>query len=330
MSQTVLVTGATGLAGANVCKLLLERGDRVQALARAGADTGPLVGLGVDVREGDVTDSEAVLRAATGADAAVHCAALLGGASQNLADFQAVNVDGTRHVLDAAHAVGMRRVVAVSTGTFFDTTGGLEREDAPVSESPSSDPYTLTKMAAFEDASARAAAGQDVVTTHPGAIFGPSPVVSNAVGITSFNRVLISALRGRLTRYLRFPVSWVFADDVARGCLLALDRGVAGERYMLDGRPEDVMSVAEAGSLICRLAGLEQRVEDVEPSDDPELVRVFGPTLVAIASKSAGERPARIPHSESKTYKRLGYQPISLEDGFRRTISWLRQIGKID
>ncbi len=330
MSQTVLVTGATGLAGANVCRLLLERGDRVQALARAGADTGPLVGLGVDVREGDVTGSDAVLRAATGADAAVHCAALLGGASQNLADFQAVNVDGTRHVLDAAHALGMRRVVAVSTGTFFDTTGGLEREDAPVSKSPSSDPYTLTKMAAFEDASARAAAGQDVVTTHPGAIFGPSPVVSNAVGITSFNRVLISALRGRLTRYLRFPVSWVFADDVARGCLLALDRGVAGERYMLDGRPEDVMSVAEAGSLACALAGLEQRVEDVEPSDDPELVRVFGPTLVAIASKSAGERPVRIPHTESKTYKRLGYQPISLEDGFRRTIDWLREIGKID
>ena len=62
----------------------------------------------------------------------------------------------------------MRRVVAVSTGTFFDTSGGLEREDAPVSKEPSSDPYTITKMAAFEDAMARAAAGQDVVTTHPG------------------------------------------------------------------------------------------------------------------------------------------------------------------
>ena len=62
---------------------------------------------------------------------------------------------------------------------------------------------------------ARAAAGQDVVTAHPGAIYGPSPVVSNALGITSFNRVLISALRQRLSRYLRFPVSWVFADDVA-------------------------------------------------------------------------------------------------------------------
>ena len=75
-----------------------------------------------------------------GADSAIHCAALLGGASQNLADFEAVNVGGTKNVLDAAEAVGLGRVVAVSTGTFFDTTGGLDREDAPVMKEPSQDP----------------------------------------------------------------------------------------------------------------------------------------------------------------------------------------------
>ncbi|MGD0380347.1 MAG: NAD-dependent epimerase/dehydratase family protein [Acidimicrobiales bacterium] len=330
MSETVFVTGATGLAGANVCRLLLERGDAVRALARAGADTGPLVALGVEVVTGDVTDADDVRRAATGSEAAIHCAALLGGASQDLAVFEAVNAQGTKHVLDAAEALGMRRVVAVSTGTFFDTTGGLEREDAPVSKEPSSDPYTLTKMAAFRDAMARAAAGQDVVTTHPGAIFGPSPVVSNSLGRTSFNRVLLSALRQRLDSYLRFPVSWVFAQDVARGCLLALDRGVSGERYMLDGRPEDVVSIAVACSRICELAGLDHRVRDLDPSDDPELARVFGPTLVAIAAKADSDRAVRRSLSESKTYKRLGYDPISLDEGLRATMDWLREVGKID
>ncbi|HUY67410.1 MAG TPA: NAD-dependent epimerase/dehydratase family protein [Acidimicrobiales bacterium] len=328
MTQTVFVTGATGLAGANICKLLIERGDAVRALARSGADSDPLAALGIDVITGDVTDAGDVRRGATGAEAAIHCAALLGGASQDLAQFEAVNVAGTRHVLDAAQALGMRRVVAVSTGTFFDTDGGLDREDAPVSKEPSSDPYTVTKMAAFQDAMARAAAGQDVVTTHPGAIFGPSPVVSNALARTSFNRVLSSALRRRLDRYLRFPVSWVFAPDVARGCLLALDRGVSGERYMLDGRPEDVVSVAAACSRICALAGIDHRVADVDPSDDPELARVFGPTLMAIASKS--ERPARRQLTESKTYKRLGYDPIGLDEGLGATAAWLREIGRID
>jgi dihydroflavonol-4-reductase len=330
MTETVLVTGATGLAGANICKLLMARGDHVRALAREGADSGPLSTLGVEVVTGDVTDPDAVRRAATGSDAAIHCAALLGGASQNLADFEAVNIGGTKNVLDAAEAVGLRRVVAVSTGTFFDTSGGHDREDAPVSNEPSSDPYTVTKMAAFLDAMSRAAKGQDVVSTHPGAIFGPSPVESNALGRTSFNRVLMSSLRQRIDRYLKFPVSWVFAEDIARGCILALDKGVAGERYMLDGQPEDVVSIANACSRICQLAGLDHRVVDVEPSDDPELLEVFGPTLIAIATKAAAGSPARRSLADSKTYKRLGYDPISLDQGLGSTLEWLRQIGRVD
>jgi dihydroflavonol-4-reductase len=329
VTQTVLVTGATGLAGANICKLLVGRGDRVRALARETADTDPIAALGVEVVTGDVTDADAVRRAANGTDAAIHCAALLGGASQNLADFEAVNIGGTKNVLDAAEAAGLRRVVAVSTGTFFDTAGGLDREDAQVSKEPSSDPYTITKMAAFLDAMSRAAKGQDVVSTHPGAIFGPSPVESNALGRTSFNRVLMSALRQRIDRYLTFPVSWVFAEDIARGCILALDKGVAGERYMLDGQPEDVVSVANACNRICQLAGLDHRVVDVEPSDDPELAEVFGPTLVAIATKAAAGSPVRRSLTDSKTYKRLGYDPISLDQGLESTIGWLREIGRI-
>jgi nucleoside-diphosphate-sugar epimerase len=330
MAQTVLVTGATGLAGANICKLLVERGDGVRALARAAADTGPLAALGVEVVTGDVTDPSAVLQAAKGSDSAIHCAALLGGASQNMADFEAVNIGGTKNVLDAAEALDLGRVVAVSTGTFFDTAGGLDREDAPVSKRPSQDPYTVTKMAAFLDAMARAKKGRDVVSAHPGAIFGPSPVVSNALGMTSFNRVLLSAARGRIERYLKFPVSWVFAEDIARGCILALDKGVAGERYMLDGRPEDVVSTADACTRMCRLAGLDRVVVDVPPSDDPELVKVFGPTLIAIAEKATRQTPERKRLEDSKTFTRLGYRPITLDDGLAQTLEWFRAVGKVD
>jgi dihydroflavonol-4-reductase len=325
----VLVTGATGLAGANVCRQLTERGDAVRALARATADTAPLSALGVEIATGDITEADQVRRAAAGCDAAVHCAALLGGASQNLADFEAVNTRGTTHLLDAAEAEGLGRVVAVSTSTFFDTSGGLEREDAPLAKAPSSDPYTITKMAAFQDAMGRAERGMDVVSAHPGAIFGPSPVASNALGSTSFNRVLVSALRQRIKQYLRFPVSWVYGEDVARGCILALDKGVAGERYILDGQPDDVVSIAEACNRICEIAGLDHRVVDVPPSDDPELLAVFGPTLVAIAERAARGSPARQPLQETKTWKRLGYDPISLDEGLRQTTEWLKEIGKI-
>jgi nucleoside-diphosphate-sugar epimerase len=155
-------------------------------------------------------------------------------------------------------------------------------------------------------------------------------VVSNALGMTSFNRVLLSAARGRIERYLKFPVSWVYGEDIARGCILALDKGVSGERYMLDGRPEDVVSIANACNRIGRLAGIDHEVVDVEPSDDPELAKVFGPTLVAIAEKAANAKPDRRKLEDSKTYKRLGYSPISLDEGLTTTLDWFKAIGKLD
>ncbi len=326
--STILVTGATGLTGANVCRMLVGRGDRVRALVRPSADSAPLAALGVDLVEGDVTDARSVATAAAGCEGAIHCAALLGGSSQDIDEFKSVNVDGTHNVLDAAESAGMRRVVALSTGTFFDTTTGVAPEDAPVAAHPSADPYTVTKLAAFREAMARAAAGQDVVTCHPGAIYGPAPVVSRALARTSFNRVLLAALRGRLDRYLRFPVSWVLADDVARGSIAALDRGVAGERYMLDGRPEDTMSIAAACNRACALAGVTHRVDDVEPSADPELAERFGPTLMAIATEPRAD-PRQRP-ATSKTAERLGYVATPLDDGLRELIAWLREIGRLN
>lgn len=325
--SSVFVTGATGLTGANVCKILIERGDHVRALARPAADTEALSAMGVELVDGDVTDADSVLRAARGCESAIHCAALLGGASQDVADFQAVNVDGTRHVLDAAAALGMRRTVALSTGTFFDTTGDVELEEAPIAAQPSTDPYTVTKLAAFREATARAAAGQDVVTCHPGAIFGPSPVLSRALHRTSFNNVLLAALRKRFDSYLRFPITWVFADDVARGAVAALDRGVSGERYMLDGRPQDVMSVAACSNRCLAVAGISHRIEDVEPSWDPALVERFGPTLVAIATAERGD--PRLRSTDTKTSRRLGYVPTPLDDGLRALVDWLRLHGKV-
>jgi len=325
--STVFVTGGTGLTGSNVIKLLLQRGDDVRALVRSTADAGPLAALGAQLCTGDITDPDDVKAAASGCEAAIHCAALLGGASQDLADFHAVNVVGTTNVFDAASSHGMRRVVALSTSTFFDSTVGLALEDAPIAQHPSDDPYTVTKLAAFREAVARAAAGQDIVTCHPGAIYGPGPVASRALARTSFNRVLLAALRKKLSRYLWFPVTWVFGEDVASGSIAALDRGVAGERYMLDGRPEDVMSIAACCNRICDIAGVDHHVEDLDASSDPVALEAeFGPTLVAIATK-ARANPAERP-LDSRTALRLGYSPLALDEGLADLATWLRDLGR--
>jgi dihydroflavonol-4-reductase len=326
---TILVTGATGLTGSNVCDQLIKRGDKVRALVRPTSDTAALAEMGVDLVEGDIKEPADVLRAAEGCEAAIHTAALLGAAQQDMTEFEAVNATGTTHVLDAAAALDMRRVVALSTGTFFDDSApGISIEDAPVADQSSGDPYNQTKLAAFNEAHDRASAGQDVVTCHPGAIFGPAPVVSRAMAVTSFNRVLRGALRGKLPAYVRFPVSWVLATDVAWGSIAALDKGVSGERYVLQGRPEDVVSVAGCCNRLCEMAGIDHRVRDLDPVDDAELAAAFGPTMLAIAEKRRDEQEGAS-RETPRTTTRLGYDPTPLDDGLEQFLGWLRQLGQI-
>ena len=104
--SSIFVTGGTGLTGANVCEQLIERGDDVRALVRNPDEAATLGALGVELVQGDIANADDVLSAAKGCEAAIHTAALLGGASQDIADFHAVNVVGTTNVLDAGRDPG--------------------------------------------------------------------------------------------------------------------------------------------------------------------------------------------------------------------------------
>jgi nucleoside-diphosphate-sugar epimerase len=327
--RTVFVTGGTGLSGANVCQQLIERGDAVHALVRNPVEALALSDIGVKLVKGDIANLDDVIAASKACDAAIHCAALLGGASQNREDFHAVNFVGTSNVLDAALANGLERVVALSTGTFLNLGTDAPYEESPVLEYPPDDPYTVTKLAAFKEVQRRAARGENVVTCHPGAIYGPGLVTDRALHPTSFNRVLLAAMRGRLPAYLSFPVIWVAAADVASGSIAALDKGVAGERYWIAGRPEDTVSTAAGCNLACEIAGVEHRVQDLDYRTlSPEVAATFGPTLMAIAEAAAGE--VRRPRSpDNLTRQRLGYQPMSFSDGLRLFVPWLREVGRL-
>ena len=223
----------------------------------------------------------------------------------------------------------MRRVVALSTSTFFDLTGPGHREDAPVLDDPPDDPYTVTKLAAFREVHRRAVAGEDVLTCHPGAIYGPGLVAERALHRTSFNRVLLAAMRGRISAYLAFPVTWVAATDVASGSIAALDKGVPGSKYWLMGRPEDEISTAAGCNRACEIAGVDYRVEDLDHRTAPkEVVDAFGPTLYAIAEAAVKDvRPPR--STDNPTHDQLGYDPMSLDDGLRLLIPWLRELGRL-
>lgn len=318
----VLVTGATGLVGANICRLLVSMDRPVRALVRPTAETEALADLGVQLVPGDITAVDRLQRAAEGCDRVIHCAAVLGGASQDPAEFEAVNVGGTRNVLD----LGARRTVVLSTTTFFDLDHGPLTETSPPSTNGTDDPYTLTKRAAFELVMARAEVDQHVCIVVPGGIYGPSPCTDRSLAATSFNRAILSALRGRLTSYVHLPVPWVLAEDVARVALAAADRGRAGQRYLAMGRPEDVITIAAFLSRACELAGVEHSVADIvvpQGGDVPDLEARFGPSLVRLAAR---EYPVPF-FDNAATMAELGGMPTALDEGLATTITWFRDRG---
>jgi dihydroflavonol-4-reductase len=321
----VFLTGATGMIGSNIAEQLVERGDAVRALVRAGSETGPLEAFGVEVVRGDITDPDAVLRAVDGCEYVVHSAAVLGGQTQIAGEHEAVNVVGTGHVLDAAAKVGATRVVQLSTTTFFDAQRAPLTEHSPLDPAPSDDPYTVTKRAAYLDAMRRVDDGQDICIVISGGAYGRSPLPERSMVAPSYNARIALALRGDITEYVGFPIPWVDAGDVAHASVVATRKGAAGERYLAFGRPGDVGGVPYFCNVALEIAGSPQRVTEVavEELDDPEVAARFGPSLVALARKHF-PTPFFV---NDQTVERLGYAPRTLHEGLERTIPWMRDHG---
>jgi dihydroflavonol-4-reductase len=319
----LLVTGATGLIGSVVAEQLRAQGDDVVALVRTSTNAEPIERLGVQVVRGDLTDPDSVGVALRGCDAAIHCAAAVGGPTQDLDSMRAVNVDGTVALLDRAREAQVARVVVMSTAGIFDASTASLTERSPLDPDPPGDPYTRTKTQAFHESMRRVESGQDIVFVLPGASYGPSPMGRRVVEIPGGDQRIARALRGETATYLPAAVPWSYTGDIARCTLAALERGVTGDRYIAFGAAGCVVTFPAFVNRACELAGVEHRVGDVPASklDDPETVALFGPTLIAMARR----RFAHPFFDDRATRERLGYQPVTLDQGLKETVDWMRE-----
>ena len=227
----LLVTGATGFLGRNLCPYVARRGYRLRALVRPTSDYAFLEALGAELAWGDLRDAASVERAVSGCRAVIHAAAKFRFWGDR-ESFFAVNVDGSRHVLEAARRAGVERFVHISTVAVV----GRPPEDGVITEETPCrplDPYQESKLEGERLALAyHRDHGLPVVVLRPGAMYGPW-------GRYGFNRLffedpLVRGLAFRLHggRHITFPV---FVGDVARAIEAALHRGRPGEVYNLCG-----------------------------------------------------------------------------------------------
>ncbi len=328
--MNVLVTGATGFTGGHLAQYLAARGESVRALvrpqSRAKFDASPLPAHGVTLVEGDLTDAAALKRAAAGVDLVYHIAATYREAGQPDAAYRAINVEGTRNVVEAAAAGGAQRVVHCSTGGVHGhIVNPPANEDAPFNPG---DVYQDTKLEAEQMARAFAdRTGFDVVVARPIGIYGP--------GDTRFLKMFRGLARGK------FPMigsgkpfyHLTFIDDLVEGFRLCGTVAAArGRTYILAG--PRYTTLEELVRLVARelnvqpprvhlpvwpfwTAGLLCEVVCVPLKIEPPIFR----RRVDFYTKSRA-------FDTTRARTELGFAPaIDLEEGIRRTADWYRREG---
>jgi dihydroflavonol-4-reductase len=334
VKPAVLVTGATGFVGAALARELAQRGHAVHALARPSSDRSALAGVDVRWHAGDLEDPSSLERAvaavcATGEPPWIaHSAAVISYRTRDRELQRRVNVEGTRALLEICRRHPVGRVLHISSvvAVGHARPGELLDEDAPFNGAELGSDYVDTKRAA-EELALRAASELDLVVVNPGAIFGPNPREGNT------SRFLRQLARGALGP-LAPPgsLSVVGVEDVARGCIAALERGARGRRYLL---VESAHTALEAFRIAARMLDVRAPRWTVPPP-------LWRPIVLAAGAADA-VRPSEVftPHSlrmlgahfrfhSRRARAELDWHPRPFEEVLRATIDDLRSRGALE
>lgn len=326
-AQTALVTGGNGFVGCHVVRALLARGDRVRALVRPSADLSALAGLDCELVAGDLRDGAAVQRAAEGCDRVFHVAADYRLWVTDPAAMYATNVEGTRNLLDAARRAGVRRIVHTSTvGTLGIPPGAPGREDTPVALADMVGPYKRSKFMAEQLALEAARAGLPVVVVNPSTPIGPLDLKPTPTG-----RVIVDFINRRMPAFVDTGLNLVDVADVARGHLLAAERGRVGEKYILGGENLTLEEFLGRLALVSGLPAPRLRI--------PYPVALGFALCAEAVARTVTRRAPRASLTEvrmarkrmffdsAKARAELGYAPGPIDDAMRRAVACYREIG---
>ena len=330
IGERVLVTGASGFVGSAVALALIEMGMQVRVLARPTSALGNLEGLAAERVSGDMRDPVSMGQAMAGVRYLFHVAADYRLWALDPDDIMRANVEGAKATMEAALATGVERIVYTSSVATLSLKGA----SSPVDEtSPSTVEGAVGVYKKSKVASERLVERMIAEQGLPAVIVNPStPIGPRDVKPTPTGRVIVEAATGKVPAFVDTGLNLAHVDDVARGHLLAMERGRIGERYILGG--QDV-------ALRQMLADIAELVGRKPPTVALPRGPLYPLAVVAeLAARVTGKEPFltvdalkmsrhHMFFTSAKAERELGYTARPYREALADAIAWFKAAGYI-
>ena len=323
----VFLTGGSGVVGGALAAGLGARGEQLVALARSDEAAAKLAAQGAIVVRGDVLDEDALADGMRGCELVFHVAGINTLCPSDPTALFHVNVRGAEATVRAAGRAGVRRVVHTSSSAAIGEAEGTVGSESSPHRGWYMSAYERSKregeLAAF--AAARRA-GVELVSVNPSSVQGPG-----RTGGTG--RILIAYLNGRLKAFVQTRISLVDIRDCVEGHLLAGERGVPGERYLLNSA---TLTSQQALEIVSGMTGVRDRVPFL-----PRPVAAAAAALVEAGFRARGRTPPvcramvrTMLHGHhydgGRAARELGLSYTPVRETLRRTIEWALAHGLVE
>ncbi|HEX7323516.1 MAG TPA: NAD-dependent epimerase/dehydratase family protein [Mycobacterium sp.] len=325
-----VVTGASGLLGANLTAELVAQGHTVTATRRASTDTGSVADLPIRWVSADLGSVAELRQVFTGADVVFHCAGDVSPRRRLTPAMTAINVDATRAVVEATIAVGTPRLVHTSTVNTIGPAprGSVADEQTPwaMDTAKLAAPYAVTKWQG-EQLVYRAGDRLNAVVVSPTYMVGPRD------GKPSSGRMIIEVVNRKIPFWMPGYNNFADVREVARGMVAAWLRGKPGERYILGGQELTYRAFIERVAAVAGVRPPRSRLPHSlawiagQSGDAFELVTGRATTINSFSIRYAFTDLYR--YRSDKAVAELGYVVAPIEPAIRDAIDWFRDHGML-